>query len=408
MLALIATLFTLLSTDVFSFSSFLPGKNNPSFTKELTGMFRTVDRNIHHYSSISSTSIFGGYGIAKNYTWKEEQYEIDLCISVPDGTKGKDIIFKAKAKSIDLRLKAGNDDGSDKILLDVSREMRGRIDIEDTYWAITDKENGETGRDVILTIEKMIIPMQDQFEVVDYDWKGIYPDDEDEVIEMKYDEAEELDVRDYAASLGVDIDNINMTMVDKNMFSGSLNTTKNSLDELTKGGYAQEVTQQSDGSEYIVGPDGEAVPFTPYGETVDADEMKSAGVQGVPFTGNRQEGKSPIPFIDVPAPWQKSMPAEEARGVDDVPNEEETETVLDESLTNQSAKEGKNDETEETNQPDENDEAVDPIDLLTVARLKEILRKENLKVSGAKQELRDRLRSHVDVKMQKKEGQDWQ
>ena len=44
-------------------------------------------------------------------------------------------------------------------------------------------------------------------------------------------------------------------------------------------------------------------------------------------------------------------------------------------------------------------EAVDPIDLLTVKRLKEILREQNLKVSGNKQELRDRLRAHVNSKL---------
>ena len=38
---------------------------------------------------------------------------------------------------------------------------------------------------------------------------------------------------------------------------------------------------------------------------------------------------------------------------------------------------------------------VDPIDMLTVKRLKDILRDQKLKVSGNKQELRDRLRAHV-------------
>eukprot|EP00560_Eucampia_antarctica_P009610 CAMPEP_0197827942 /NCGR_PEP_ID=MMETSP1437-20131217/4613_1 /TAXON_ID=49252 ORGANISM="Eucampia antarctica, Strain CCMP1452" /NCGR_SAMPLE_ID=MMETSP1437 /ASSEMBLY_ACC=CAM_ASM_001096 /LENGTH=405 /DNA_ID=CAMNT_0043428979 /DNA_START=153 /DNA_END=1370 /DNA_ORIENTATION=+ len=405
----------MLSSCAFSFPSFVTIKNKPVFPKELQRGLRTVvDQSISQYSSISSTSLFGGYGIAKNYTWKEEQYELDVSISVPDGTLGKDIIFKAKAKSIDLRLKGGNDDGSDLILLDGSREMRGRIDMEDTYWAISDKDSGEAGRDVILTIEKMIMPSKDQFEVVDFDWKGVYPDDEDEVIEIKYDEPEELDVKEYAASLGVDIENINMTMVDKNMFDGGLNMTKSSLDELTKEGYVKEVTQQSDGTEYIVGPDGEAVPFTPYGEGVGVEEMKSAGVKGIPFTGNnRQEGKSPIPFIDVPAPWQTSMPAEEARGVDDddvsVQNDEDSASMVDDdSLNKQKSSDDEIETEEETSMPNENDTAVDPIDLLTVVRLKEVLRKEKIKVSGSKQELRDRLRSHVNSKIQTREGQDWQ
>ena len=39
--------------------------------------------------------------------------------------------------------------------------------------------------------------------------------------------------------------------------------------------------------------------------------------------------------------------------------------------------------------------ATDPIDMLTVKRMKDILKKQGLKVSGNKEELKDRLRSHV-------------
>ena len=290
-------------------------------------------------------------------------------------------MFTPKPRSIDLRLKGGGDDGNDVILLDGSREMKGRIDMDGTFWSNTYKEGSSAGLDVTLTIEKIIVsPPKDSMEIIAFDWGGIYlKEDDDEILEKKYDEPEELDVREYAASLGVDIDNINMTMVDKSMFSGGLNMTRNAMDELTKGGYVQEVTQQSDGTEYIVGPDGEAVPFTPYGNMEDDDILQQAGVQGIPFP--KKPAKSPIPFIDMPAPWQNTMPVEEVRGKDNEPiltNDDDDNTLKNE-------KEEENSETKNAN---------DPIDLLTVARLKEIKKKEKLKVSGSKKQLQERLRSH--------------
>ena len=50
----------------------------------------------------------------------------------------------------------------------------------------------------------------------------------------------------------------------------------------------------------------------------------------------------------------------------------------------------------------------DPIDKLTVKKLKEILEREDLKVSGNKEELRNRLKSHVQTMInQKTEDSDW-
>ena len=175
------------------------------------------------------------------------------------------------------------------------------------------------------------------------------------------------------------------------------------MDELTKGGYVQEVTQQSDGTEYIVGPDGEAVPFTPYGNMMEDDDiLQQAGVQGVPLP--KQGGKSsPIPFVDIPAPWQNTMPVEEVRGKDNEPivpnNNNDDDDVL------------KNEKEDENDQNSDTKNANDPIDLLTVVRLKEILKKEKLKVSGSKKELQERLRSHVNSKLEKKEEENntnWQ
>jgi hypothetical protein len=106
-----------------------------------------------------------------------------------------------------------------------------------------------TKRIVTVTIETSVKTPKDDFEIVDYDWGGVYPDDEGEVQERKYEEPEELNIGEYAASLGVDIDNINMSMVDKTMFTSGLDLTKSTMEEITKAGYVQEVTEQSDGTE---------------------------------------------------------------------------------------------------------------------------------------------------------------
>ena len=69
----------------------------------------------------------------------------------------------------------------------------------------------------------------------EFDWGGVYPDDEDEVTERVYDVPEELDVRDYARTLGVDLDDLNMSMVDKSMFSVA-NMTNRDFEELESRG----------------------------------------------------------------------------------------------------------------------------------------------------------------------------
>jgi hypothetical protein len=192
----------------------------------------------------SNTALQGGYGVATNYTWTEEPFEMDVTVSVPPDTRAKDIVFKATPRSIDLRI-----EGREEPLLDGSRQMRGRISLDGTFWVISDDERDSTKRIVTVTIEKSVKTPKDDFEIVDYDWGGVYPDDEGEVQERKYEEPEELNIREYAASLGVDIDNINMSMVDKTMFTSGLDLTKSTMEEITKAGYVQEVTEQSDGTE---------------------------------------------------------------------------------------------------------------------------------------------------------------
>ena len=47
------------------------------------------------------------------------------------------------------------------------------------------------------------------------------------------------------------------------------------------------------------------------------------------------------------------------------------------------------------------DQILDPIDMLTVARLKEVLRAQGLMTSGAKGVLKERLKDHVNSLLQK-------
>mmetsp|Transcript_12185 Transcript_12185/g.17756 ORF Transcript_12185/g.17756 Transcript_12185/m.17756 type:complete len:177 (+) Transcript_12185:1-531(+) len=176
-----------------------------------------------------------------------------------------------------------------------------------------------------------------------------------------------------------------MTMVDKEMFGSGLNMTRNTLDELTKSGYAKEVTRQGNGMEFVEGEGQKAVPFQSLGENVGADELMDAGIQT-------------NPYMDKNAPWLQTMPAEEAR-------------TGNEPLVQPEAG-GKN-VKDETTREDEARKIQDPIDLLTVTKLKEVLRKEGLKVSGNKQDLQERLKSHVKLvvdgqKKERKDGETWQ
>ena len=253
---------------------------------------------------------------------------------------------------------------------------------------------------MVLSIEKLITPPDDPFAVVDYDWGSVYLNDEDEILTKHYDIPEELDIKDYAASLGVDIDNINMTLVDKSMFSSGLNLTKKSLEDLTNSGYAQEVTSQGDGMEFLE----EGVAFKSLGDGIGEDEMEDAGI------GQRQHrGQSrgpPIPFLDTDSPWRKNMPVEEARGVDmdmdmDMKGSSSSSANGQELGSNAAnAAETSADGDSTSNSPPK--KYQDPVDALTVSKLKDILRKEGLKVSGSKKELQDRLKDHVNSVMETK------
>jgi len=363
-------------------SAFSPTHIGKEATSVITG------RNRRH----SIESLYSGKGIAPTYSWQEECFEIEITIKVPKETRASDISFQAKPNSIDLRLKKRLEEPSEfeqleeLVLLDPSRKLRGRVVLDGTYWIISDPEvvvSGESldnaddpHRVVTVTIEKQIRTPKDDFDVVEYDWNGVYEEDEDEVSYRKYDEPEELDVREYAARMGVDIDNIDMNLVDKSMFSSGLNLTKSTFDNMQEAGLMTEVTEQTDGSEWTIGEDGEKVPFSSMGEGVSKDELKSA------------KSPTPIPFLDTNSPWHTTIPLDKAKKVKDELKEPPPDKVS----------------TAKKQEPSDSKEiakdAKDPIDTLTVAKLKEVLRARGLKVSGNKKELQERLRAEVQSMLQ--------
>lgn len=347
-----------------------------------------------------NTALAGGYGIATNYTWKEDQYELDVIVSVPSGTNAKDISFKATSTSIDLRVNSAvptstknessvGKEATSTILLDPNRALCGRINVYGTYWVISDPDDDEkqnakvdlaSGRRLItVTIEKMVGTPSDDFAIVDYDWKGVYRvEDTDEVSERKYDAAEPLDVRKYAAGMGVDIDNINMSMVDKSMFNSGLNLTQRTLEELNQSGYlaSEEVTQQADGTEYVVNAEGEPVPYSAMA------------------TSDGVSKRRPVPFIDTDLLWNNTTAAKD-----------KNETVFQQKRNFTRAAFAEDSATgisKESNPVRAKKQTVsqDPIDSLTVIRLKEILKAQGLKTSGSKSELQDRLRNQVNALLQ--------
>ena len=274
--------------------------------------------------------------------------------------------------------------------------------MDGTFWAIDG--NIEKERTVTITIEKHIVPLSSSGgtetydTLTDFDWGGLYPNDEDEVTYRKYDEAEELNVKEYAAKLGVDIDNIDMSKVNKTMFGSGLgmdaatnelenelqsnneannekgfnfNITQSTLEQLTKVGIATEVVQQGDGTEYELSQDGslnEDSLFSMLGKDVSNDELREAGIV------------SPKSASNIPPMWElDTIPVEEAPGYrsSDVSNDDgiigdiveseivsndsvvvDTETVKEEDTVVEAAE-------EEEDTASDNKQVQDPIDSLS-------------------------------------------
>eukprot|EP00586_Coscinodiscus_wailesii_P016037 CAMPEP_0172508942 /NCGR_PEP_ID=MMETSP1066-20121228/216227_1 /TAXON_ID=671091 /ORGANISM="Coscinodiscus wailesii, Strain CCMP2513" /LENGTH=253 /DNA_ID=CAMNT_0013287183 /DNA_START=106 /DNA_END=864 /DNA_ORIENTATION=+ len=191
-----------------------------------------------------NTALRAGKGRAKTYTWVEDRYDIGLSVKVPIQTKSSDISFRSYPTAISLILST---DMGPYTLINKQRTTRGKVNMEGTFWSIADCDDMKH-RLVTVHLEKIKPPVAELD--VEKDWGGVFKDDDEEVIERDYDKEEELDVNEYAKSLGVDLDNLDMNLVDKNMFSGMMNTTKETLEDLEKKKFVRQVTQQG-GKEYV-------------------------------------------------------------------------------------------------------------------------------------------------------------
>jgi hypothetical protein len=201
--------------------------------------------------------------------------------------------------------------------------------------------------------------------------------------------------------LGVDVDNIDMSKVDKTMFGAglrqdaaspedtgdksdrpgtNLNITQATLDQLVKFGLAKEVVRQGDGTEYemdVLSDDLERKAYSMLGKDVSQEELRDAGVVGTSMddVSGEQTAASNI-----------------AVEIENDGHKEDSECIPDASDSNQD---------EEDDDSKSSSHSNDPIAGLTVKKLKEILRQEGLKVSGTKSELQERLREHVQSLLEK-------
>ena len=161
------------------------------------------------------------------------------------------------------------------------------------------------------------------------------------------------------------------------------------LERLASAGLAREVVRQADGSEYELG--GGERKFSMLGRDVSDDELREAGMVGggaAPKGRTRYDAgddalvetddvriiASNAGVVDVPGTSEVGEEGEEGEDADNVPVAEGIEDAGGDVASTKPR---------------------DPIDMLTVARLKEVLRSQGLKTSGTKGVLRDRLRGHV-------------
>ena len=101
----------------------------------------------------------------------------------------------------------------------------GKVCVDRIFWSL---EGTGPDRAVRVTLEKHFLPasregrLQNVDALTGFDWNRLYPVNKAEVLHQKYDMVEDLHVREYAVKLGVDIDNINMSKVNRTLFGAVL------------------------------------------------------------------------------------------------------------------------------------------------------------------------------------------
>lgn len=87
----------------------------------------------------------GNGGTGPGYTWMQTLKEVTVILPLPEGTKGRDLVFKCKSSSLSIDLK-----GQKKSLL--NGELHKSVRADDVMWTLDDSEEG--GREMTVTMEK--------------------------------------------------------------------------------------------------------------------------------------------------------------------------------------------------------------------------------------------------------------
>ena len=156
---------------------------------------------------------------------------LQWCVS--SYTCSKDIHFFGTPNTVNLKLVPSNCvKKKDKLitLQDGKRMLKGEIQIDCTFWSINDAEieiDNDTltmGREIMVTCKKK--NWVADVETAD-DWQAVYKANltDTETISLAYEPEVELDVRKYCMGLGVNIDNIDMSKVNKSLFNDAIQET---------------------------------------------------------------------------------------------------------------------------------------------------------------------------------------
>jgi hypothetical protein len=86
----------------------------------------------------------GNGGVTDRYYWTQTLHEVTVYVTVPPGTKAKDIFFKITPKSIQLSLKSNNN-----VML-IKGTLGGTTKHHEAMWTLEDREV------IVLTLEKVV------------------------------------------------------------------------------------------------------------------------------------------------------------------------------------------------------------------------------------------------------------
>lgn len=130
-----------------------------------------------------------GWGEIAQYSWNENDVELEVRLQVPKATRAADVEFKVTPRTICVKL-------SSEATPRIQGTLRGKITLDGTYWSI-DSENDR--RIIVLRLEKKSGNMYDPEE-----WMGVILDEIEANATLHYDidSQEEFDVEEYIQSIG--------------------------------------------------------------------------------------------------------------------------------------------------------------------------------------------------------------